>query len=282
MKPLKIFLTLTLLTVLISCTGAGHKDNRITFDTIRVQETYHLLRDTANPACQLTQVFIFPETWPDTALLSVAQNFFVTAFYGAGYEGYTPQDASERYLNAYLDKYISLEPDFVEDKEIAEELSLEAWFSYYEYRRDTILYNRDGLLSFAVYMSSYTGGAHGYASTSFYSLCVETVERITEDNFFIQDHEKEIAALIVKELCVQYDVEEPAQLEELGFFDVKEIFPNGNFFLNDKGITYAFNAYEIAGYVLGTIEVYLSYTDIKHLLVPDFFEKVATKKKKEG
>jgi hypothetical protein len=269
MKPLKTGLTLTLLMALLSCTGAGHKDNHIAFDSIHVQDSYHLLRDTANPSCLIEQSFIFPDSWPDTALLSVAQNFFVTAFYGIEYEGYTPQDASKHYLNAYLDKYMSLESDFVDDKEIAEELSLESWFTYYEYRRDTILYNCDGLLSFAVYMSSYAGGAHGYASTSFYTLCVKTAERITEDDLFVKDYEKEIADLIVKELCLQYGVEEPSGLEESGFFDVKEIFPNGNFFLNDKGITYAFNPYEISAYALGTIEVYLPYADIKHLLLKE-------------
>jgi hypothetical protein len=280
MKPQKILLTLTLLAALASCTGAGNKDNHITFDTILVQKTYHLLHDTANPGCLLTQSFVFPKIWPDTVLLSVAQTFFVTAFYGTGYEGYTPADASEQYVNAYLDKYIELEADFIEDREIAEELSLEAWFSYYEDRQDTILYNRDGILSFAVYVSTYTGGAHGYISTSFYSLCVATAERITENDLFIKESEKEIAALIVKELCTQYDVKKPEQLEELGFFDVKEILPNGNFYLDDKGITYAYNVYEIAAYAMGTIEVRLPYADIKHLLLPDFFEKVTIGKNK--
>jgi hypothetical protein len=283
MKTLQTLLALVLPVVIMSCTGGQHKVNDIDFDTINVQETYHLLRDTANPGCQLTQTFVFPRTWPDTALLPATQSFFVAVFYGGDYEGYSPEDASTRYVNAYLDKYAGLEPDFVEDAEIAEKVSLEAWFSYYEQRRDTILYNRGGILSFAVYVSAFTGGAHGYETTSFYSLHVGTAERITEKDIFTEDSEKDIADLIVKEICVQYGVDDPIQLEEKGFFNVNEILPNGNFYLDDKGITYVFNTYEIAAYAVGAIEVHLPYAKIKHFLLSGSPQKaLAGGKGREG
>ncbi|MDR2792007.1 MAG: DUF3298 and DUF4163 domain-containing protein [Tannerellaceae bacterium] len=267
MRTLQTLLAFAFLAVTVSCTGGRHKANAIDFDTISVQETYHFLSDTTNPGCLLTQTFVFPKTWPDATLLTAAQRFFVEAFYGEGYEGDAPAEASKRYVNAYLNKYIGLEPDFVEDAEIAEPISLEAWFSYYEHRRDTILYNQDDILSFAVYVSAFTGGAHGYETTSFYSLRVGTAERITERDIFAEDSEKEIADLIVKEICVQYGVDTPIALEEKGFFNVNEIFPNGNFYLDDKGITYVFNTYEIAAYAVGAIEVHLPYAKIKHLLL---------------
>ncbi|MDR3137804.1 MAG: DUF3298 and DUF4163 domain-containing protein [Tannerellaceae bacterium] len=271
MKPLHSGLALALFAACFACANDGLKNNRIAFDDIRLHETYHLLQDSANPACLIEHAFIFPITWPDTARLADIQNFFVTAFYGMNYDGFSPHDASLHYLNAYLDKYRQLEADFIDDKEIAEELPLQAWFSYFEYRRDSILYNQNNLLSFAVYMSSYAGGAHGYATTSFYSLSLNSSEHITEFNLFVKGYEYEMADLIIKELCLQYGVDDPLRLEELGFFNVKEIFPNGNFFLNDSGITYAFNAYEIAAYVLGTIEVHIPYADFNHLLLPNSF-----------
>ncbi|HNP92166.1 RsiV family protein, partial [Macellibacteroides fermentans] len=43
------------------------------------------------------------------------------------------------------------------------------------------------------------------------------------------------------------------------------IFPNGNFSVDETGINYTFNEYEIAAYVVGATHVHLSFEEIKHL-----------------
>ena len=49
-------------------------------------------------------------------------------------------------------------------------------------------------------------------------------------------------------------------------FSIDEIFPNGNFLIDDNGITYTFNEYEIAAYVVGATNVHLPYEEIQYLL----------------
>jgi hypothetical protein len=59
---------------------------------------------------------------------------------------------------------------------------------------------------------------------------------------------------------------EIAELENIGFFNLDEIYPNNNFYADETGITYTFNEYEIAAYVVGAVSVQIPYENIRHLL----------------
>ena len=59
---------------------------------------------------------------------------------------------------------------------------------------------------------------------------------------------------------------ETSPMENIGFFSVEEIFPNGNFLVDGDGITYTFNEYEIAAYVVRETNVFLPYAEIQYLL----------------
>ena len=66
-----------------------------------------------------------------------------------------------------------------------------------------------------------------------------------------------------------YQVNEPDSLLEKGFFNIEDIVPNNNFYLNEEGIHYAFNQYEIAPYVMGEINVTVPYSDLEDILLPN-------------
>ena len=75
-----------------------------------------------------------------------------------------------------------------------------------------------------------------------------------------------MAQLLVEHIAKQNNVENTKDLENIGFFSIEEIFPNGNFFVDDKGITYTFNEYEIAAYVVGATHVLLPFEELQYLL----------------
>ena len=59
------------------------------------------------------------------------------------------------------------------------------------------------------------------------------------------------------------------ELIEIGYFDLnEELNLNGNFYLTEKGLTYTFNEYEIAGYAVGTTEVFLDFNSLSNYLKP--------------
>ena len=49
---------------------------------------------------------------------------------------------------------------------------------------------------------------------------------------------------------------------------VADLTSNDNFRLDDKGMTYTYNPYEIAPFAIGIIEVFIPYEEVRQLLRP--------------
>ena len=108
--------------------------------------------------------------------------------------------------------------------------------------------------------------AHGAHSHMNHVLNLKNGEPITEEDIFIENFQDNLSQILVDQITEQNKMENPKELENAGFFSIDEIFPNGNFLVDSTGITYTFNEYEIAAYVVGVINVHLSFDKIKHLL----------------
>ncbi|GHV08859.1 hypothetical protein FACS1894160_3850 [Bacteroidia bacterium] len=91
---------------------------------------------------------------------------------------------------------------------------------------------------------------------------------MTENDFAGDDFEQNMSAVIVQKILEANELNNPDQLENLGFYG-SEILPNGNFTLNDKGITYYFNEYEIAAYFVGVTEVFIPYEELNIYIISD-------------
>ena len=92
---------------------------------------------------------------------------------------------------------------------------------------------------------------------------------LTEEDIFIGNYQDELSRLLVKHIAKQNKVEDPKELENIGYFSVDEISPNGNFLIDDRGITYTFNEYEIAAYVIGVTNVFLPFEELQSLIRAD-------------
>ena len=56
------------------------------------------------------------------------------------------------------------------------------------------------------------------------------------------------------------------ELENMGYTSTGELTPTENFFLDSDGITFHYNIYDIAPYVMGAIQIKLPYDAVRHLL----------------
>lgn len=241
-------------------------ENNIQFDSIRVEKMYHLQNNPEYPNCELQINFMYPVKYADKEILAAMRKQFVSSCFGDIFEHLSPEEAVEEYAKLYLEDYKSLEEEFGKDMEEYEDFPLSASFMYFENSSTEITYNKNNLLGYSVHLESYTGGAHGSYSTMNYVINLENGTVITEEDIFIDDFQEKLAQILVDKITSQNNVKNPKELETVGFFSIDEIFPNGNFALNDEGITYYFNPYEIAAYVVGITTVELPYREIKHLL----------------
>ncbi len=244
-------------------------DNEIKFDSIRVEKTYHLLENPDNPNCDFQLNFIYPVKFANKEILKKIQNDFVLSYFGENYENLSPEDAAAKYTEDYLDAYKELETDFKAELEKKDDLPVGAWFSYYESSSDEIAYNQNDILSYIVRFENYTGGAHGAHAYNNHVINLKTGNAITEEDIFIDNFQDSLAQILVDHIAKQNNVENAKDLENIGFFSVEEIFPNGNFLIDGNGITYTFNEYEIAAYVVGATNVFLPYDEIQYLLKKD-------------
>lgn len=241
-------------------------ENNISFDSITVDKVYHLLENPENPSCTFQLKFSYPTAMEDKNILDLVQQQFISDYFGDDYKGLSPEDAVSQYTKDYIDFYKELEDDFVLEVERSSGKSVGAWFSYYEMSNNEIEYNQNDILSYSVSFSNYTGGAHGAHSTRYHAIDVKTGKHLSEDDIFIENYQEQLAQILVDKIATLNEVEDVKELENIGFFSVDEIFPNDNFLINDTGITYAFNEYEIAAYVVGLIEVHIPYKEIEYLL----------------
>ena len=258
-----------LISVFVSGCNIGTKkttDNDVTFDSISVDKTYHLLENPENPNCNLQINFIYPAKYDNKDILKKIQQQFVYSYFGDGYENLSPEEATAKYTEDYLNNYKDLEDEYKAEVAKADETPVGAWFSYFEMSSDDIAYNKNDILSYTVNFENYTGGAHGAHSFTNHVIDMKTGNPIKEDDIFIEGFQEDLAQILIDRIAKQNTVENPKELENIGFFSIDEIFPNGNFLIDDNGITYTFNEYEIAAYVVGATNVHLPYEEIQYLL----------------
>jgi hypothetical protein len=270
MKSLGILLSTVLMAVHAGCSGckksASEASIEITFDSITENVTCHLFNDTTKPYCNLQITFIYPVGCADTSLLKPIQSIFIAGCFGTGLSDATPEEAVCIYRDRYIENYRQFECDNEGDESsysFAEHIDEEhSSFSYYEISRNDIFFNQSGILSFSVSSENYTGGAHGAHGFNGYNIDLNTGRLLGESDIFCENCSEEIATAIVQKIAAANGLSDVKELENIGYTDIREIVPNGNFLVNDKGITYIFNEYEIAPYVMGRTEVFLPYNEI--------------------
>lgn len=266
-QTLRLFISLFFsMLFIISCQTNSKQtiENNIQFDSIQVDQIYHLLKNSNNPNCNLQLSFTFPENFYDKEILKKLQKNFVLSYFGEKYEDLSPNKAIAVYTEDYLQAYKELEIDFKK-----EESTTGNWYSYYEMVSNSIIYNQNEILSYTINFENYTGGAHGSHTYTNHVLNLRTGNPIHEEDIFVENYQENLSQILISHIVKQRDVENAKDLENIGYFSIEEIFPNGNFLIEKEGIVYTFNEYEIAAYAVGPTQVCLPYKEISHLLKKD-------------
>ena len=131
-------LALLLIGILATGCDTGTKkasENDITFDSISVEKTYHLLDNPDNPNCNLEIKFVYPRKYTDKEVLKNLQRQFVSSYFGESYELLSPEEAVRKYTDDYLTAYKDLEEDYKAEVAKSDETPVGSWFSYDESRR---------------------------------------------------------------------------------------------------------------------------------------------------
>ncbi|WP_031426526.1 DUF3298 and DUF4163 domain-containing protein [Flavimarina sp. Hel_I_48] len=112
----------------------------------------------------------------------------------------------------------------------------------------------ESLLSIAIEMYSYWGGAHGYGSTTYVNFDKKDGKQLTMDNL-IKDKQKfrELAERLFRK---EEDIPETRNINNTGYFFENDTFslPN-NFGFEKDTLILIYNPYEVASYAEGQITI---------------------------
>lgn len=271
--------TVSLLVLLLAASGfffsCGNIMNKnagaLEFDSIQVNETAHLFGDSAKPACNLIINFAYVNKSSDSRLKDSLNSYFLAACFGDKYITLTPEEAVKKYTEKYVRDYRKdLEPIYRKDeKDKEDDASMEAWYSYYKGIESHVQLYIKNLLVYRVNYNEYTGGAHGIYMASFLNIDLRTLAPIRLDDLFVSNYEEPLTDLLWNQLMADNKVATRQELEDLGYATTGDLAPIENFYLGRDGITFYYNVYEIAPYVMGPVEITLPYEMMQHLLNSD-------------
>ena len=268
-----VLLALISAGILSSCEnrrGKG-KNGEIVFDSIVINKNIPLLisNDSTLPFADVNITFNYPVIFRDDESLNRLQQIFKGTFFGSvEFDSMTPEDAIEEYLDSYTERYQSLSNMYYEEKARLDE-NPPMWYWFYMNHNNKILFQNDSILSYAVEYSDYEGGAHGSYNIIYTNIDLNRLVTLSEEDLFIPGYFNPLTEKIIQKIMAEYDAEEPDSLLMRGFFSLDNIEPNNNFWLNEEGITYSYNQYEIAPYSMGVIDVTVKYSDIEDILIPN-------------
>lgn len=172
--------------------------------------------------------------------------------FGEDYMSMEPEAAATAYADSLIEEYRAENLPMLDIEELAG-----THMSWEDFTEGRIACTRDKILSYIADKYMYRGGAHGISSRYACNFDLSTGKQIREEDFFREGYDAKLTSLLT--LHLKESLSSP---EDIDMLFVKEIEPNGNFYLSEEGVTYIYNHYEIAPYSMGIIEVTVPWEEL--------------------
>jgi len=136
--------------------------------------------------------------------------------------------------------------------------------------KQTVLLNTPAILTIEEFNYSFTGGAHGNYSTSYYNFDATTGQLLTLEDILMEEYETGLKAVAEPIFKKAYLEEGMTKYSEVGFYFENDQFKmTHNFAITKEGLKFMYNPYDVAPYALGQQEILIPYTVLKELIKPN-------------
>lgn len=133
-------------------------------------------------------------------------------------------------------------------------------------------YNRDGIISFMIFVETYQGGAHGNMTILSETFNLRDGTRVTADNLFTVGEEEYTSRI------KQYILEVMDKNVESGqamYFDnyhelVEATYDKEAFVLTEDSLLVYFQVYDLAPYAAGVIQFHIPYEYLEDILIQSY------------
>ena len=244
--------------VMVSC-GIGDMRS-IDSDEVSVERQASLTNEKESPTCEVRlKMTYLKESYGELAHAvnrTVVKRLF-------DLEGLTMEQAADSFANVYIRSYkLNFAPLYRDDRGDEQK---KAWYEY-RYNIDTHMESRlEHVMTYFVNLDYYEGGAHGITQLLTMNFDEKTGEYITLSDIFIPGYESQLSELLLEKLLQATGAKNIEDLHDKGYLYSMDMFAPENFILNDDGITFIYNPYEIAPYSIGRTELSVSNEEIEGL-----------------
>ena len=242
----KLFLALTFNLLLIGC----NKDiPELSFDELNIEQVSEVNCNPEEENCTFIGINVPWAMGKDTRSNLINSHIEDHIIKLIDYQDYQDLNSLEKLAQTYIDDYETTAKEFPEYNI--------PWEAFVE---GTVTYESKKLISIKFDLALFTGGAHGYTSTTFLNFNPETGRLLSKEELFSQDF-KDFAE---KRFRKKYEIPENESINSTGFFfeDDKFQLPQNIGFHPNK-IILRYNAYEIASYSEGNIQLVFKMEEAK-------------------
>ena len=255
----------------MSCHQASSKAGNLQTAEVQTEKETHLFQDKSKPASHLEIKFTYIADSKDVRMKDSLNRLLTEKALGEKYRLLPATEAVEQYATDYGETYCNdLESTYLDDVKDVEEEVVKGWYSYEQTIESAIERYDKNLLVYRVNSYDYTGGPHGIYGSLYTNIDLHTLRVIQLKDLFKSGYEAELATLICQQLMKDMEVDNMEELKELGYGYMEEITPTENFIIQEEGILFVYNIYEIAPYALGITSVLVPYDTLKPLLNTDY------------
>lgn len=130
-----------------------------------------------------------------------------------------------------------------------------------------IIYLSHKIISMQCTIFSFTGGAHPNTITGYASYSLVTGKKLDLDSILISSRYNDFVTYAEKKFRIAQSIDDSLSLNDKGFwFGNNEFYLPDNYAFTESGFVFHFNAYEIAPYSTGPIELKLTLHELKPFL----------------
>lgn len=172
------------------------------------------------------------------------------------------EDAVKQYGDSIGQSFISSLEELYSDPKIKMNFPYEY---FYEAKGNFTESTHPNTFSYQLKISSFTGGAHGGYCEIWHNFDRKTGKAILSKDAFDLQQEESIKTAIRNKICADRECGSVEELQDsLGLLVMGDVYiSDNNFLLQNKGVQFLYNPYDIGPWAAGKIEVFLPYEDLK-------------------
>lgn len=229
-----------------------------------------------SPTCQIHLDFMYLKPYSESDSISQKINATLQrAFFKSNLAGLSPEifidSVRQRYVSGYKNDLLKYYEADLHNKVSAEDIP--QWYNYEYEITSELNAGRDSIWNYTVTTFQNTGGAHPNTWGKWTNIDPTTGSELTKKEVFAPGADATICNLILKQLINEANTRLETDtisciegLQAAGILLDTDLYIPDNFLLQEDGVTFLYNRYEIAPYSMGDFQLTVPYTEIETFL----------------